>query len=87
MTALVSVFNFFIVYLDFLFLVFVGGTFRVSSFATPEQQEIARIFLETASNGQFHSYIHSDGIPLLLIPIGVFVLGAVIGLVRRLIRG
>lgn len=87
MTALVSMFNFLIVFIRYIVFCIVGGRFSVSSFLNAEQKEIARNILLQATDGMFENSIGGPGNPLLILFVGIIVIGAIIGLVKRLIRG
>lgn len=84
MTALTTMFNFIIVYVRYLVCLIFGGSLYLSSFSG-EQYEIAKGIFN--SYGATATVIVGDGIPLLALFLGVFVIGAIIGLAHRLIRG
>lgn len=86
MSALTSIFNFLYVYIRALFCYVTGSLFDVHYFVSDEQINIARQIILTATNGQFQNGFHYPPNPLLLIVLGVFVVGSIIGLIRRLMR-
>ena len=86
MTSLTSIFNFLYVYLRVLACYIFGGRVDVNFFSNLEQIEIVRNIIRIASNGQFENGFSFPGQPILLLVLGVFALGSIIGLVRRLIR-
>lgn len=87
MTALVSMFNFLIVFIRYFVFCVVGGRFSVEDFLNPEQQELARNIIIQITNGAFEKNIYDSGEPLLILFIGIIVIGSIIGLAKRLIRG
>lgn len=87
MTALTTMFNFFVVYINYFVSMIFGGRFLVDEFSNIEQQELARQIVIEASNGAFSNGLIFSGVPILALFLGVFVIGAIIGLARRLIRG
>lgn len=82
MTALSSIFTFLYVYFRYLIILMFGGTFRIADFSG-EAATFAQTIIESYG---FHTAIGSDGIPILLLVVGIFVIGAIIRLVRRLVR-
>lgn len=86
MSALTSIFNFLYVYLRAIVCYIFGNLFSANSFTDSEQIEIARSIVRSATNGQFENGLHFSGEPILLLIFGIFALGSIIGLVRRLIR-
>lgn len=83
MSALTTIFNFLYVYLRFIFAYIVGGQIRANQFTSVESQEIAQGIIN--SLGLSHGVTFS-GEPILMLVIGVFALGSVIGLAHRLIK-
>lgn len=83
MTALTTMFNFLIVYLRYFVVLIVGGKIYLADFSG-EQYEIAKVIFEAYGAS---SSISSPGYPILVLFIGIIVIGAIIGLARRLIRG
>ena len=86
MSALTSIFNFLYVYFRATICFIFGGWFDVAHFTNPEQKEIVHFMIRYATNGQFENGMHFVGQPILILVLGVFALGSIIGLVRRLIR-
>lgn len=84
MAGLTSVFNFLIVYVNVFVTFIFGGVFSSNEFTVTEQREIANGILSSLT---VNSSIEFEGQPILMIIIGVFVLGSIISLVRRLIKG
>lgn len=87
MSALTSIFNFLYVFIRAMFTFIIGGWFDVRNFSVVEQQNIARQIIIEATNGQFENGTVFPGEPILLLVIGVFAIGSIIALVRRLIKG
>lgn len=85
MTALTTMFSFLYVHLRYLVILMFGGEFYASSFSG-EAYEIALTILESYGKSA-SDCVFSPGYPILVLFIGIFVLGSVIGLARRLIRG
>lgn len=83
MTALTTMFNFLRVYISFFCCMIFGGDFTLSDFSG-ESLEIASAISETLNLGLS---VYMPGSPILQLFIAVFVIGAIIGLARRLIRG
>ena len=87
MSALTSIFNFLYVYLRCLLCFFTSSLFDVRHFNVPEQKEIARQMIITASNGSLQNGIEFDfSAPILFLIVGIFAVGSIIGLIRRLTR-
>ena len=86
MSALTSIFNFLYVYFCFFVKLSFGGHFSSFSFTVAEQQQYARQLVFNISNGLVQNAVNLSGEPLVILIIGVFTLGAIIGLVRRLMR-
>lgn len=87
MTALVSMFNFLLVYLRYFTTIIFGGRFYAGDFSNVEQETLAKQIIFQLSDGAYDYLIYLPGEPFLLICISVFVFGACISLARRLIRG
>lgn len=83
MTALTTMFNFLIVYVRYFCCIIFGGTFSKTHFSG-EAYGIAEDLLISLG---FNVGVNFDGIPILTLFIGIIVIGAIIGLARRLIRG
>lgn len=86
MSSLTSIFNFLYVYLRATICFIFGGLFDVRHFHNVEQISIARDIVITGSNGALENGLIFDGEPILALVVGIFAVGAIIGLVRRLIR-
>lgn len=87
MTALTTMFNFIIVYVRYFVCSIVGGWFQVSDFSNDEQRVMARQIILQLTDGLYNNGIMFSSKPILILIIGVIVIGAIIGLARRLIRG
>ena len=86
MSALTSIFNFLYVYLRAIFCFVTGTLFDIRYFPVAEQKEIARQIIIIGSNGQLQEGLQFFPRPILLLIFGIFVVGAFIGLTRRLMR-
>jgi|GEM_PF-5384363 len=87
MTALVSMFNFLTVYLNYFATIICGGLFSVNDFVNEEQKAFARQIIINVSNSEFVASVNFYSSPILLLFVGVIVCFAVIRLVHRLVRG
>lgn len=86
MTALTTMFNFIIVYMRLICCCVFGGDFNYTHF-TGERAELAKHIIFThLGTEQFPGFI-LPGVPILQLFIAIIVVGAIIGLARRLIRG
>lgn len=83
MTALATTFTFIYVYIRYLCVLIFGGSLYLSSFSG-EAYSIAKGIFDTFG---YAECIVSPGIPILALFIGIIVVGAIIGLAHRLIRG
>ncbi len=83
MTALTTMFNFIVVYVQYFCTIIFGGRLYLSSFSG-EQYEIAKNMFDALG---VTKVIYVTTHPILLLFIGIIVIGAIIGLARRLIRG
>lgn len=83
MTALTTMFNFIIVYVRYFSVIVFGGSLYLNSFSG-EQYLIAKNIFDYYDIGSVLIYENN---PLIVLFVGVFVIGAIIGLARRLIRG
>lgn len=83
MSALTSIFNFLYVYVRLIFAYIFGSTVSLASFQG-EQREIVRSIFN-ALNVPSETIVFSVQ-PTLILIIAIFALGALIGLVHRLMR-
>lgn len=92
MTALVSMFNFLRLYLDYFTCIIFGGIFSTEDY-TGEFHRLAYnicAYIIPDIPAYYPDgvwYLEVQGNPYLFIPIGIFAIGSVIGLVRRLVKG
>ena len=87
MSALTTMFNFVVVYVRYFCCIVLGGYFSVSDFVSSEQKELAKDILFQLTGDSSFLQLQFPSSPLLILFVSVFVAGAVIGLLRRLIRG
>lgn len=85
MSALTSIFNFLYVYLRFVIGYVTGSKIYLSSF-NEEQLSIARNILDSLGFTNIVNVFSFNGEPILMLIVGVFAVGSIIGLVRRLMR-
>lgn len=83
MSALTSIFNFLYVYLRIIVAYVFGTKIYVDSFPMGESREIFRAIINEFG---FGNYVYFEPQPLLILIVGVVSLGAIIGLVRRLMK-
>lgn len=86
MSALTTIFNFLYVYLRCFACYIFGGRLDVNYFSNLEQIEFVRNIIKTASGGIYENGLSFPGQPILLLVLGIFALGSIIGLVRRLMK-
>lgn len=82
MSALTSIINFLYVYVRIFFTFIFGGRVYLSSFSG-ESYDIAKIIFDTL--GLKKVYL-SYGEPILILIVAIFTVGALIGLVHRLMK-
>lgn len=88
MSALTTVFNFLYVYLRVFFNYIVGGGLDSTDFSSEQVPIVISIYeCITGQNPGLSFYMEFEGEPVLMLIIGIFALGSIIGLARRLIKG
>lgn len=84
MSALTTVFNYLYVYLVALANFIFGGYFELKSFSG-ERLEVAQEFMAAIGCADY-GQIQFPPRPILMLIVGIFAVGSIIGLVRRLVR-